>query len=61
MEACGVVRVLFSTTSGRLLDEPIFAEGAQLLAAEIAALPHVAECLTVLEELAATRGLNDRG
>jgi hypothetical protein len=41
------VRVLFSTTSGRLLDEPIFAEGAQLLAAEIAALPHVAECLTV--------------
>jgi hypothetical protein len=35
MESSGVVRVLFSTTSGRLLDEPKFAEGAQLLAGKL--------------------------
>jgi MGT family glycosyltransferase len=39
----------------RVLDEPAFAEGARAMAAEIAALPDIAECLPLLEQLASSR------
>jgi UDP:flavonoid glycosyltransferase YjiC (YdhE family) len=39
----------------RVLDDPTFAEGARAMAAEIAALPDIAECLPLLEQLASNR------
>jgi UDP:flavonoid glycosyltransferase YjiC (YdhE family) len=39
----------------RVLDDPAFTEGARAMAAEIAALPDIAECLPLLEQLASQR------
>jgi glycosyltransferase len=39
----------------RILDEPAFAAGARAMAAEISALPAIAECLPLLEQLASNR------
>jgi glycosyltransferase len=39
----------------RVLDEPAFAEGARAMATEIAALPDIAECVPLLEQLARNR------
>ena len=39
----------------RLLDDPAYADGARAIAAEIATLPDVAECLPVLEQFAGRR------
>lgn len=39
----------------RILDEPAFAAGARTMAAEISALPAIAECLPLLEQLASNR------
>jgi glycosyltransferase len=39
----------------RVLDDPTFAEGARAMAAEIAALPDIAECLPLLEQLASNK------
>jgi UDP:flavonoid glycosyltransferase YjiC (YdhE family) len=36
----------------RVLDDPAFAHGARAMAAEIAALPDIAECLPILEQTA---------
>jgi MGT family glycosyltransferase len=43
----------------RLLDDPAYADGARAIAAEIAALPDVAEALPVLEQLATERSRGD--
>jgi hypothetical protein len=37
------------------LDDSAFTEGARAMAAEIAALPDVSECLPILEQLASKR------
>ena len=39
----------------KVLDDSAFAEGARAMAAEIAALPDIAECLPLLEQLASHR------
>jgi glycosyltransferase len=39
----------------RLLDDPAYADGARAIAAGIATLPDVAECLPVLEQFAGRR------
>jgi glycosyltransferase len=39
----------------KVLDDPAFTEGAHAIATEIAALPDVAECLPILEQLAGER------
>ena len=43
----------------RLLDDPAYADGARAIAAEIAALPDVADALPVLEQLATERSRGD--
>jgi hypothetical protein len=64
--ACGVMRVLFSTTAGtghfgplipvaRVCQAAGHTVAARAMAAEIAALPDVAECLPLLEQLASQR------
>jgi hypothetical protein len=63
--ACGVMRVLFWTTAGTGHFGPLIpvarvcqAAGhtvARAMGAEIAALPDVAECLPLLEQLASQR------
>jgi UDP:flavonoid glycosyltransferase YjiC (YdhE family) len=40
---------------GSVLDDAAFIEGARAMAAEIAALPDVAECLPLLEQLASEK------
>jgi UDP:flavonoid glycosyltransferase YjiC (YdhE family) len=43
---------------GRLLDDPAFTEGARAMAAEIAGLPGVSECVPILQELANERSVS---
>jgi glycosyltransferase len=43
----------------RVLDDPAFARGARAMAAETAALPDIAECLPLLEQLASNRVFAD--
>jgi hypothetical protein len=43
------------------LDDSAFTEGARAMAAEIAALPDVSECLPILEQLASKRSKRDPG
>jgi UDP:flavonoid glycosyltransferase YjiC (YdhE family) len=40
------------TALGRVLDDPTFTEGARALAAEIARLPDISDCVPILEQLA---------
>jgi hypothetical protein len=37
------------------LDDPSFTQGARAMAAEIAALPDISECLPIMEQLAGER------
>jgi glycosyltransferase len=43
----------------RLLDDPVYADGARTIAAEIAALPDVAECPPLFERIAAEHAEGD--
>jgi hypothetical protein len=43
---------------GRLLDDPAFTEGARAMAAEIAGLPDISECLPILHQLAHERSVS---
>ena len=45
----------------KVLDDSAFTEGARAMAAEIAALPDVSECLPILEQLASKRSKRDPG
>jgi UDP:flavonoid glycosyltransferase YjiC (YdhE family) len=40
---------------GKVLDDPSFTQGARAMAAEIAALPDISECLPIMEQLAGER------
>jgi hypothetical protein len=41
-----------------MLDQPAFTEGANAVAAEIAGLPAITECLPILEQLANERSVS---
>ncbi len=43
---------------GRVLDDPAFTEGARAMAAEIAGLPDISECLPILHQLANERSVS---
>jgi UDP:flavonoid glycosyltransferase YjiC (YdhE family) len=47
-----------STALGRVLEDPAFTEGARTMAAEIARLPDISECLPILEQLANERSVS---